>query len=291
MNQNLKELVVHGSAEFPFALYHIRALRHSVNVSLHWHDEVEIIYVTQGTLHLTIDKTSYIANAGDIFIVNSQEIHEMSVLEPPTVYYTILFPVTSLIFQFSDNSNKQFLLPLAESRMQFQTFPASSATQEIYKNKLEEIISLYQDKKPAYQLGIKSHLLVFLYMLYSNNDIVESKKDLTYNKLHREILLYINENYSDSIALAEIAATFHMVPKYFSRYFKNTFHTTLSEYILQLRLEKAISLLSDSTISVTEAAFQSGFSSCSYFNKCFKNTFGTTPKKYLQNIKSYHTTH
>ena len=104
MNQNLKELVVHGSAEFPFALYHIRALRHSVNVSLHWHDEVEIIYVTQGTLHLTIDKTSYIANAGDIFIVNSQEIHEMSVLETPTVYYTILFPVCKALYFLQKNT-------------------------------------------------------------------------------------------------------------------------------------------------------------------------------------------
>ena len=78
MNQNLREPITHGSAEYPFALYHIRASLHAFNVSLHWHDEVEIIYIKKGNLHLIIDKDSYLGTAGDIFIVNSQEIHEMS---------------------------------------------------------------------------------------------------------------------------------------------------------------------------------------------------------------------
>ena len=105
MNQNLREPTTHGSAEYPFALYHIRASLHAFNVSLHWHDEVEIIYIKKGNLHLIIDKDSYLGTAGDIFIVNSQEIHEMSVEELPTEYYTILFPLSSFIFRNSDNSN------------------------------------------------------------------------------------------------------------------------------------------------------------------------------------------
>ena len=90
MNQNLREPITHGSAEYPFALYHIRASLHAFNVSLHWHDEVEIIYIKKGNLHLIIDKDSYLGTAGDIFIVNSQEIHEMSVEEWHHVIHTNL---------------------------------------------------------------------------------------------------------------------------------------------------------------------------------------------------------
>lgn len=288
MNQNLREPITHGSAEYPFALYHIRASLHAFNVSLHWHDEVEIIYIKKGNLHLIIDKDSYLGTAGDIFIVNSQEIHEMFVEELPTEYYTILFPLSSFIFRNSDNSNTNFLLPLAEQKMRFRTHLSLSEKHAIYKAKVEELIDIYQQKDTAYQLGTKCGLLSLIYLLYRDGEISVSSKNIDDNQLHRDILHYINENFLEPIYLDDIAFRFHMAPKYFSRYFKNVFHTTLTEYIMQLRLEKAISLLNSGKFSVTEAALQSGFSSCSYFNKCFKKVFGKSPKKYLQDIISNH---
>ena len=305
MNQNLREPITHGSAEYPFALYHIRASLHAFNVSLHWHDEVEIIYIKKGNLHLIIDKDSYLGTAGDIFIVNSQEIHEMSVEELPTEYYTILFPLSSFIFRNSDNSNTNFLLPLAEQKMRFRTHLSLSEKHAIYKAKVEELIDIYQQKDTAYQLGTKCGLLSLIYLLYRDGEIkwfrgtridnpnthgtgCTLSSAIASNQLHRDILHYINENFLEPIYLDDIAFRFHMAPKYFSRYFKNVFHTTLTEYIMQLRLEKAISLLNSGKFSVTEAALQSGFSSCSYFNKCFKKVFGKSPKKYLQDIISNH---
>lgn len=288
MNQNLREPITHGSAEYPFALYHIRASLHAFNISLHWHDEVEIIYIKKGNLHLIIDKDSYLGTAGDIFIVNSQEIHEMSVEELPTEYYTILFPLSSFVFHNSDNSNTNFLLPLAEQKMKFRTYISLSEKHDIYKAKVEELIDIYQQKNTAYQLGTKCGILSLIYLLYRDGEIIVSSKNIDDNQLHRDILHYINENFLEPIYLNDIAFHFHMAPKYFSRYFKNVFHTTLTEYIMQLRLEKAISLLNSGKFSVTEAALQSGFSSCSYFNKCFKKVFGKSPKKYLQDIISNH---
>ena len=290
MNQNLREPITHGSTEYPFALYRIRKSNYPFSIPLHWHDEVELIYIEKGHLHLTIDKTSYIGTPGSIFFVNSQEIHEMSVTDLNTIYYTILFPLSSLIFQTQDNCNLSFLLPLAERTMQFTTDLSKSKVHATYENKIKELISIYYEKNVAYQLGTKSCLLSLIYLLYSFSDIKPSKKDLTYSKLHREILYYINENYRESIYLDELAEHFHMAPKYFSRYFKNVFHTTLTEYITQLRLEKAMELLNNSDLSITEIALQCGFSSCSYFNKRFKHSFGKSPKNYLEHIKTHNTT-
>lgn len=291
MNQNLKEHITHGTVQYPFVIYRIKKSNYPISVSLHWHDEVEIIYVEKGTLYLSIDKTAYIGTTGSIFIVNSQQIHEMSVTEADTVYYTILFPLTSLLFQSSDTANMTLLTPLAEQTMQFTTDLSASPNHAVYETLLKELIHIYSAKKTAYQLGTKSYLLTLIYLLYSHGNIHESKKDFTYNKLHREILYYINENYIESLSLEQIAERFHMAPKYFSRYFKNNFHTSFTEYMIHLRLERAITLLNTTDLTITEIALQSGFSSCSYFNKCFKKTFGKAPKQYLKYIKTKNSAH
>lgn len=291
MNQNLKEHIVHGTAEYPFTIYRIQKSHYPLFVPLHWHDEVELIYIEKGTLNLTIDKTSYTGTPGDIFIVNSQEIHEMSVTEGDAIYYTILFPLASLLFQSQDNVNLTLLAPLAEQKMQFCTNLSSSGHHAVYENLIKELIQIYYERDTAYRLGTKSYLLMLLYLLYRHGDIVESKKDFTYGKMHREILYYINENYTDAITLEQIASHFHMSPKYFSRYFINTFHTSFTEYVIHLRLEHAITLLNTSELTITEIALHSGFSSCSYFNKRFKKAFGKSPKNYLQYIKSHNAAH
>lgn len=291
MNHNLKEHIVHGTTQYPFTIYHIQKSDYPIFVPLHWHDEVELIYVQKGTLHLTIDKTSYTGTPGNIFIVNSQEIHEMSVTKNDAIYYTILFPLSSLLFQTQDNANLTLLAPLAEQKMQFSTNLSFSKHHVLYETLIKELIHIYYDKHTAYQLGTKSHLMTLIYFLYRHEEIIESKKDLTYNKVHREILYYINEHYTDTITLEQIASHFHMSPKYFSRYFINTFYTSFTEYILHLRLEHAITLLNTSELTITEIALQSGFSSCSYFNKRFKKAFGKSPKNYLQYIKTNDSTH
>ena len=291
MNHHLKEHIVHGTTQYPFTIYRIQKSHYPIFVPLHWHDEAELIYIEKGTLLLTIDKTSYIGTPGDIFIVNSQEIHEMSVTENDTTYYTVLFPLSSLLFQTQDHANLTLLTPLAEQNMQFCTNLSSSEHHAQYEALIKELIQIYYDRYTAYQLGTKSYLLTLIYQLYRHGDITESKKDFTYSKMHREILYYINKNYTDTITLEKIASHFHMVPKYFSRYFKNNFHTSFTEYLLRLRLEHAITLLNTSEFTITEIALQSGFSSCSYFNKRFKKAFGKSPKKYLEYIKTNNSAH
>jgi len=58
---------------------------------------------------------------------------------------------------------------------------------------------------------------------------------------------------------------------------------SVSEFIRNLKLKKAVTLLSESGKSVAEIAYETGFSSPSYFSKCFKDLFNQTPSEYLQN--------
>ena len=94
------------------------------------------------------------------------------------------------------------------------------------------------------------------------------------------MITYIRQNYTREISLKEFGAQFHLSEKYISRYFKEHFHITLSQYVNHLRLEHARQLLEESAASVTEVAMCSGYQNVSYFIRSFKKMYGVSPLKY-----------
>lgn len=280
MTDSLKENAVHGDKAFPFAMYHMHRMTQPFAASIHWHDELELIYIQQGRLNLTIDKTDYLGMPGDIFVVNSREIHEMSVTETPTVYATILFPLKSLLFQQEDAVTENYLLPLAENRLRFPSVAGDLEIAPDLRQKIEEMIALYHEKKGSFMLKIRVLELGIISDFFSQEGLLTQASASRFQDKHRQILSFIQENYPRELTLETVAQQFHMAPKYFSRYFKNTFHISLTEYITRLRLEKAADLLRYSKLSVTEIAICTGFNSSSYFNKQFRNVYEMTPSQY-----------
>ena len=61
----LKENRPHGTPENPFSQYHISDVKRAFQIPVHWHDELEIIYVKQGRLHVTISGENYIGSPKD----------------------------------------------------------------------------------------------------------------------------------------------------------------------------------------------------------------------------------
>ena len=72
---------------------------------------------------------------------------------------------------------------------------------------------------------------------------------------------------------------------YVCRTFKKYFNCTISEYLLNARLDYASILLKVSDYTNPQICDILGFESCSYFIKKFKNAYGLTPKQYKNSIK------
>lgn len=280
MNKNLKELKKHTTDGYPFVIYDMHDLKAPFNGALHWHEEVEIIRIEEGTLYLTIGEKSYVGKAGDLYIINSKEIHSMYFDDLSTKYRAILFLPFSLTFLNMEKLNSEFILPIVDGRLRFRTTPERGENHKALMHILDRMTLLYREKETAYQLGMCSALLTLLYNLYKANETYIVSGDRAREKMRREILLYIDENYQHTLTLDSIAERFHVTPKYFSRYFKSLFNITLSDYINNLRLERAAALLTGTELSVTEIAIASGHSSCSYFNRKFRAAFGMTPGEY-----------
>ena len=95
----------------------------------------------------------------------------------------------------------------------------------------------------------------------------------------RALFLYLEENYAQNITLEDMARTAGYSVFYFSRLFHRLTGRKPTEYLRQLRLQKALELL-DGGLSVSETAMRCGFNSPNYFCKNFREEYGRAPSAY-----------
>lgn len=95
-----------------------------------------------------------------------------------------------------------------------------------------------------------------------------------------EIREVLHEHYVDRLSLTELSYMLNIHPVHLSRDFSKYFRCSLGEYIRKLKVEKALSLLSNKSISLTDITFACGFSDQSHFIRCFKQEIGTSPLLY-----------
>ena len=93
---------------------------------------------------------------------------------------------------------------------------------------------------------------------------------------------YIQNHIEERLTLNEVAAVFGLSPNYLSVLFKKTCNVGFSEYITQMKVSKAKSMLLDQDLRVYEVADRLGFESAFYFSKVFKKVAGVSPREFVQ---------
>lgn len=277
---SLKEQRRHGNANYPFEKYNIISNRTRQFATNHWHNEIEIVYVTKGRINITINHKSFVGGPGDIFIINSCEMHEIYGSGTPLEYSAFVFDFDMLSFRKDDLVQQKFVEPVLKGNIEFFNKVQSSATAFTM---LQHINEINTQKSGCYMLQTKAVLLQLFALLIEQeqiNFIQEASLDDEKTQMLKEIVAFINENYAEKIALTDIAEHFHMSHKYFCRFFKNNFSKTFVEYLNDVRIENSVHLLTTKNISVTEAAISCGFCNMSYFAHTFKKKMGCSPSQY-----------
>ena len=279
----LKENKPHGTKDDPFSTYHIWNSGRSFQIPVHWHDELEIIYVKSGFLTVNISGESYIGNPGDAFVVSPGNLHLMGTQAGAVDYFTFLFPLKYISFRSDDLLDESLLEPLSSGQLMISPRIGDAAGRLC-----EQLADIYMEKKEgaetdiAAQIRIKIVLLQFILEMWNKGLVVENDTSGR-NTVEKEMVSYIQQNYTGTISLKKFGEQFHLSEKYISRYFKEHFHITLSQYVTYLRLEHAKQLLQDTDIPITEIALQSGYQNVSYFIRSFKKTYEVSPLKYRKN--------
>lgn len=93
------------------------------------------------------------------------------------------------------------------------------------------------------------------------------------------IKLFIDENYDKPLSLRQLAAQAHLSIPHLCAQFKKHFGIAAKAYGIQLRLDHALYLLQDKTLSITEVAHRVGYDDIYHFSKLFKSRYGVSPKR------------
>lgn len=125
----------------------------------------------------------------------------------------------------------------------------------------------------------------------ADQDIIFHDEVKFSNNSHQAILKtitdYIADHYhNENLDLKEVAETVHITPSYVSTLFKKYTDVNFSEYVIRVRMEKAMELLVHTDMKVFEVAESIGYPNTQYFSVSFKRHTGHTPLAYrLENQK------
>lgn len=131
-----------------------------------------------------------------------------------------------------------------------------------------------------YQKILLTELLLFLKRKVDmglNDYQIESNR--ANNKIYR-ILEFINLNYDKRLSLVDLSQSFCISSSHLSRTFKKVTGFTCIEYLNNIRMKEARSLLQESKLSVLDIATRVGFENLTHFGRIFKCTVGISPLQY-----------
>ncbi len=112
---------------------------------------------------------------------------------------------------------------------------------------------------------------------------INEKKNKKHDKLIESAIKIINEEYSDlNLSLENLSDKLNMSSSHLRHIFKRNTNKSLSDFILEVRMNKAKELLKATTLSINEIAERTGFLNSSYFYTAFKKINGITPNTFRQ---------
>lgn len=288
--ENYQEKKVHGNPLFPYITYPCSIPLDFKNVPMHWHDDIEIIYIKKGSGIVSVDLKNYEVTAGSILIVLPGHLHAIFQKEKESMEYeNILFLPELIVTKKSDICNFNYLTPLFSNELYLAPLFEPS---HIYYHNIASCIDVadtYCNETPmAYEFVIKSQIsMLFYYLMSCCQKQPSCKETILQEEKIKQILLFIEENYQHKISVSNAAKHLDISTSYFMKFFKSTMGSSFISYLNEYRLDRVTRLLISSNANILTIAYECGFDNISYFNRLFKKKFGMSPFHYR---KKYHKT-
>lgn len=225
----------------------------------HLHNEIEIIYVKDGSSILTIDNDQYQLKPNSISIIFPNQIHK-----------------------YSDNLNdiSGYMLHVPASKFN-ESLPIISDLSQNNSEALDEIQKLCENNDLE-----NAELLItdLLNEISSNPNTKENTSTvLTTTQM---ILKYCFENYKDALTLDQLSNELNINKFYISHIFNSKLEIGFADYLSQIRVEDAKKLLCTTDTQITNIAYDVGFSTIRSFNRRFREFCGMAPKDFKEKYKT-----
>jgi two-component system, response regulator YesN len=161
---------------------------------------------------------------------------------------------------------------------------------EIEKWKKEDTTSNFNSSdvyKKIMELRTLTEMTEMLHSLIEEwSSAMYKKKENNYYSHVDQAIKYMQGNFHDSsLTLQKVAELIHVSTPYLSNLFKIEKGFNFGDYLLELRMKKAMELLGDGNIKTYEVCERVGYSNPQYFGICFKKYTGFTPAEFKKKFK------
>lgn len=248
--------------------------------SFHMHNDLELIYVLDGSGVVNTRNEHIILKKGSLVILNSYQEHEID---------AHVETLTAIFIQITNHLLRKFLNHSTNVYFKRNDIAANipcEKADEIKKRIISAAITYFK-QEDFFVFDFVSDISRIISILFTEMPIeIIDEKD--YNNWKKQanrigiVVSYIEENYLIPVHLDDISALIGVTPTYLSHLFIEYVGISFQEYLNTLRFEHAIILIanSKSSVSLTKIAELSGFSKLKYMNQMFEKKLGMKAKDY-----------
>lgn len=234
----------------------------------HWHRSLELSIVFEGKVIFFNDGMKRIRYKNEVNISNCEEIHysipQYKEFDEKIVGYTMHINYGFLKKMIPDIKNIYFNID--------EPFLNKKITQYMM-----DIYSFYISNQSTRYMNILMVTLEMLIFLYEN---CKNERKMIKTEKTKDILEYVNSHYNEELLVYEVAKRFGYSREYFSRFFKKEIGMSFKDYLTQYRLNKSLIELELNNKTITDIAFNTGFSNETQYINSFKKMFKLTPGQY-----------
>lgn len=252
------------------------ATSESVNcdTEVHNHSEFEILYIEKGSSEVTVSGKTFIANQNDFIFINPMQVHSVKFNRDSVYKHKCICFDTSIIV------NKELSLSLSSEAFTVKNHIPS--TSKIASDISKLFLSTYNacfSEDVTFEMEVTSYItLIFTYLIKSG--LIEKQNYNKSNDFCALIIDYVKNHYHESITSKQASTALNFNQSYFCRNFKLNFGTSFSAYLNAYRISVSRRFLEEGKKSITQIAYDVGFSSPASFTKSFKQQMGILPSEY-----------
>ena len=246
---------------------------------MHWHEDLQFIYVLDGEIEIKTLDTSVQVNKGSGIFINKNVIH--LVKKAFSCHYnSFIFPDYFLKFYFGSPGATFVERIVGKDELPICCFPKEINWCKSILSTLSRLSDLENRKTEFYAYEVLCLLSALWLEVCRNIQVPNGNTDTVIGTRMQKFLQYISEHYGEDISLDRLAGSATVSKSECLRCFRASMQTTPYKYLTEYRLSKAAELLKNSDEPIGNIADSVGFRQVSHFGKCFKEKTGFSPRDY-----------
>ena len=263
----------------------VRTHTRFVHFPSHRHNFIEVLYVCEGSLINIIGGKQVVIEAGELLFLNQFTRHEIlpAGKNDIAINFMILPEFFDVAYTMAGSNNvlADFLVNVLrqnEEKGEYLHFRVAEVLQ--IQNLLENMIySLVTGRGDQNRINQTTMGLIFLYLLDSVQYAEMRVPNQYENMISMTTLDYIEQNYKTA-TLTELCVRLHLPMHVLSKMIKKNTGFNFKELLQRKRMNKAIELMCETELPISDIIAAVGYENGSYFHRVFKERYHTTPRAF-----------